>query len=128
MNTIFVILWMLFFHVVADYNLQGWLATAKQKSWWEKQEECRYGLYKYKHDYIMALIMHSISWTFMIMLPIAYVNNFTVDWLFVLIFTINVVAHAVIDHAKANVKKINLCEDQFLHMLQIVFTAMLLYR
>jgi hypothetical protein len=118
---------MLFFHVVADYNLQGWLATAKQKSWWEKQEECRHCMWKYKHDYIMALIMHSISWTFMVMLPIAYVNNFTVDWLFVLIFTINVVAHAVIDHAKANVKKINLVEDQILHLIQISFTSWLLF-
>lgn len=126
MNTIFVILWMLFFHVVADYNLQGWLATAKQKSWWEKQEECRGCMHKYKHDYIMALIMHSISWTFMVMLPIAYVNNFTVDWLFVLMFVVNVVAHAVIDHAKANTKKINLVEDQILHLIQISFTSWLL--
>lgn len=127
MNITFVILWMIFFHIVADYNLQGWLATAKQKSWWEKHEECRHCMWKYKHDYIMALIMHSISWTFMVMLPIAYVNNFTVDWLFALIFVVNVVAHAVIDHAKANVKNINLVEDQILHLMQISFTSWLLF-
>ena len=58
MNTLFVILCMIFMHVIADYNLQGWLASAKQKSYW--QENAPDKLYKY--DYIMALIMHSISY------------------------------------------------------------------
>ena len=119
MNTIFVILWMLFFHVVADYNLQGWLASAKQKSYW--QENAPDKLYRY--DYIMALIMHSISWTFMVMLPIAYVWDFNINYAFVILFMINVALHVLIDNAKANWKLLNLWHDQLLHVLQIVFTA-----
>lgn len=48
MNTIFIILWMIFFHIVDDYYLQGWLAHTKQKSWWEKNAPDEL----YKHDYV----------------------------------------------------------------------------
>lgn len=122
MSTIFVILWMIFFHVIADYNLQGWLASAKQKSYWQENAPEK----MYKHDYIMALIMHSISWTFMIMLPIAYVSQFNIDILFMIVFVFNVVLHAIVDHMKANVKLINLWGDQIFHMIQIGLTAFLL--
>lgn len=115
MSVIFVLLWMLFFHVVADYNLQGWLASAKQKSYW--QENAPDKLYRY--DYVMALIMHSISWTFMVMLPIAYVNQFNVDIGFVGMFIANVAIHAAVDHLKANMKLINLWHDQLMHIGQI---------
>ena len=124
MNAIFVLLWMLFFHVVADYNLQGWLASAKQKSWWE--ENCKFEMYKYKYDYIMALIMHSISWTFMIMLPIAYIRDFTIGIDFVIMFVINVALHAFTDNCKANWKSINLIHDQIVHMFQILFMFIVL--
>ena len=65
MNAAFVFLWMIFFHIVDDYYLQGWLASAKQKSYWEQNAPDE----MYKKDYIWALIMHSFSWAFMIMLP-----------------------------------------------------------
>ena len=94
MNVLFVILLMVFFHVVADYNLQGWLASAKQKSYWEQNAPDKL----YKYDYIMALIMHSISWTFMVMLPIAYVQQFNVDIMFLVLFVGNVILHAIINH------------------------------
>lgn len=122
MNTIFVILWMLFFHVVADYNLQGWLASAKQKSYW--QENAPDKLYRY--DYIIALIMHSISWTFMVMLPIAYVNQFNIDIGFVGMFIANVTIHAFVDHLKANMKLINLWHDQLMHLCQIALMCLLI--
>lgn len=63
---LFILLCMLFLHIVDDYYLQGWLASAKQKSWWEKNSPDKL----YKHDYLIALFMHSFSWTFMIMLPL----------------------------------------------------------
>ena len=122
MNTIFVILWMLFFHVVADYNLQGWLASAKQKSYWQENAPDKL----YKHDYIMALIMHSISWTFMVMLPIAYVNQFNIGIGFVGMFIANVAIHAVVDHLKANMKLINLWHDQLMHICQIGLMSLLI--
>ena len=58
---------MVFSHIVDDYYLQGKLALFKQKSWWEEKAPDE----MYKHDYIVALMMHSFSWAFMIMLPIA---------------------------------------------------------
>lgn len=122
MNTIFVILLMIFCHIVDDYYLQGWLASAKQKQYWQENAPQE----MYKRDYIWALIMHSFSWAFMIMLPIAYVNSFVVDSSFLIMFAMNVAIHAMIDDLKANEKKINLWEDQLAHLVQIGLTALVL--
>lgn len=119
MNNTFVILLMIFCHIVADYNLQGWLASAKTKEFWEQNAPDEL----YKKDYICALLMHSISWTFMIMLPIAYVMNFNVTVSFVTYFVANVIFHMIIDDAKANRKYINLITDQAFHFVQIYGTA-----
>lgn len=123
MSRLFAILWMVFFHVVDDYYLQGWLASAKQKSWWKENAPDK----RYEHDYIWALIMHSFSWSFMIMLPIAYVHQFNVGFSFFILFVLNVIVHASADNAKANQKTINLWQDQLIHMGQIYFTSVLLY-
>lgn len=123
MSRLFVILWMIFFHIVDDYYLQGWLASAKQKSYWEQNAPDK----MYENDYIWALIMHSFSWTFMIMLPIAYVQQFNVDFWFMLLFAFNIFTHAMIDDLKADEEVINLWGDQFMHMGQIVLTSLLLY-
>lgn len=123
MNYIFVVLTMVFFHIVDDYNLQGWLASAKQSKWWE--ENSPQDMYKY--DYIWALLMHSFSWAFAIMLPIAYIQSFRVDALFILVFGLNATVHAVVDDAKANKHSINLWVDQIIHIIQIVATAVVFY-
>ncbi len=123
MNTLFIILLMIFLHIVDDYYLQGILASMKQRSWWKENASDR----KYEHDYVWALIMHSFSWSFMIMLPIAYVNNFNINYKFAIIFAFNVAIHAFTDNAKANWRLINLWQDQLIHMAQIAFTAILLY-
>ena len=122
MSVLFVFLSMIFCHVIADYNLQGWLASAKQKNYWEQITPKEL----YKHDYIMALIMHSISWAFMVMLPIAYVRKFNIDIMFLIVFIGNVIVHCIIDHMKANKKIINLWQDQLMHMIQIgiIFTIL----
>ena len=121
MNNVFIILSMIFCHVIADYNLQGWLASAKQKSYWEKNAPDE----MYKHDYICALIMHSFSWTFMIMLPLMYVVGFKVNSFLLFLFISNVLLHAITDDFKANKKVLNLWQDQSIHMYQIVITAAL---
>ena len=123
MSRLFIILWMIFFHIVDDYYLQGWLASAKQKSYWKENAPDKL----YERDYIWALIMHSFSWSFMIMLPIAYVNQFNVGFGFMALFVINIAIHAITDNAKANLKRINLWQDQFIHMVQIFVTSVLLY-
>lgn len=119
MNKIFTLLLMIFCHIVDDYYLQGWLASAKQKKYW--QENAPEKLYKY--DYIWALIMHSFSWAFMIMLPIAYSLSFNINIAFLIAFVINVTIHAITDDLKANKRKINLWEDQIIHLIQIGITG-----
>ena len=120
-NNVFIILCMIFCHVIADYNLQGWLASAQQKSYWEKHAPDE----MYKHDYICALVMHSFSWTFMIMLPLMYAVDFKVDSFLLFLFVINILMHAIVDDLKANDKCINLWQDQLIHMCQIAMTAVL---
>lgn len=122
MSKIFIIMLMIFCHIVDDYYLQGWLASAKQKEYWQKNapEEI------YKYDYIWALIMHSCSWAFMIMLPIAYSYSFNVNVWFAIGFITNMIIHAITDNLKANKKKINLWGDQLIHISQIIVTAVLL--
>ena len=114
---------MIFCHIVDDYYLQGCLASMKQKKWW--QENAPQKLYKY--DYIVALIMHSMSWSFMIMLPIAISMNLNVSALFAVVFIGNTIIHAVVDNLKANKLKINLIVDQSIHILQIIITYIILY-
>lgn len=122
MSRAFVILWMIFFHIVDDYYLQGWLASAKQRSWWKENAPDKL----YRYDYIWALIMHSFSWSFMIMLPIAFVSGFTINSLYLATFAANMIIHAFTDHLKANDKTINLWQDQLMHMFQIIVTVLIL--
>ena len=109
---------MIFCHIVDDYYLQGWLASSKQKSWWEKNAPDEL----YKYDYLAALFMHSFSWSFMIMLvPTIYTVIVGGVWS-PIVFGTNLVIHMVVDDLKANQKKINLIQDQSIHMIQILVT------
>jgi hypothetical protein len=115
---------MIFLHIVDDYYLQGWLASAKQKSYWEQNAPDE----MYKNDYKMVLFMHSFSWSFMIMLvPTIYIllntTSINVDVFgIVLFFIINLIIHMVTDNMKANQKEINLIQDQLIHLTQIIGT------
>lgn len=129
MNSILVLLTMIFLHMFADYNLQGILASMKQISWWK--EACKpYGINeddfeksKYSKDYIVGLLCHSYVWGTLIMLPILYVYSLSTLTLIFLI--VNIFLHAYIDDLKANKFKLNLVQDQLLHLLQIFITWML---
>lgn len=118
MATKLILVSMVFSHIVDDYYLQGWLALAKQKSWWEQNVPEKL----YKYDYIAALFVHSFSWTFMVMLvPTVYMILFGGTW-YPLLFIGNVLIHMYVDDLKANKKRINLIQDQSIHMLQIIWT------
>ena len=119
--SIFILLSMIFLHIIDDYKLQGILASMKQKKWWEGQSG-----YKplYEYDYIPALIEHSFSWTFMIMLPIAISLKFNIGW-WAIAYIVNMAIHAFVDNLKANKFKINLVIDQSIHIVQIVVTWMI---
>lgn len=119
MSNLFIVLLMIFCHIVDDYYLQGWLASAKQKKYWKENAPEK----MYKYDYIWALLMHSFSWSFMIMLPIAYVYSFDLNVLFLVLFLVNMAVHAFVDDLKANKRKINLWTDQLIHLSQITITA-----
>ena len=117
MNATQTIIAMLAGHLIADYTLQGWLANGKQKSWWDKAFGGKTPE-KYRHDYIAALVCHSLCWSIVVCLPIC-------DSPHILVAVIaNTIVHAVVDDLKANRHKINLVQDQLLHLVQIIFTAM----
>lgn len=120
MNMLFIFILMIFCHIVDDYYLQGWLASAKQKEWWRKNAPHP----MYSLDYVWALIMHAFSWSFMIMLPIAFNMSFDVDIIFIACFAVNIAVHAMVDDLKANRKKINLWIDQLIHIMQIILTVL----
>jgi hypothetical protein len=117
---------MVFCHIVDDYYLQaiGPLASMKQKKWWEEN----YPQKLYRFDYLVALTMHSLSWAFMIMFPIAVYYKFEVSTTFAVVFTANVIIHSLVDNLKANMLVINLTTDQFIHVLQIIVSFLILIK
>lgn len=126
MKEILLVLSMIFFHIIDDYHLQGLLGSLKQKKWWDKN----YPDKKYRYDYIAALLTHAFSWSFMVHIPIVIylfidekMETTGLPITFTLLFLINMIIHARIDHKKANELKLNLTEDQLLHMIQIFITA-----
>lgn len=115
-----LLIFMIFAHIIDDYYLQGWLASAKTKNWWKKNAPDKL----YSKDYIMALFCHSLSWSIMVFLPIliySLYNQIDLDW-FYLVLPINLIIHAIIDDLKANKFKINLIIDQSIHFIQIFIT------
>ena len=120
---LFILFCMLFCHIIDDYYLQGWLASAKQKSWWEKNAPDDL----YKNDYRMALFMHSFSWSFVIMLPLTIYTIWMGETLYPMLYIVNLITHFYVDDLKANKKKINLIQDQCVHMIQILGTWILYF-
>ena len=111
---------MILAHLISDFTLQGWLADGKQKSWWKKilpnLEET-----KYRFDYVMALFCHSLYWSIFICLPFLNHRHLLVAVL------ANTAIHMVVDDLKANRFKINLIQDQTLHFVQILLTAIAMF-
>lgn len=124
MDKIFILLCMIFMHIFADFNLQGCLSDLKQKEYW-KQVNSTYNTDTYKNDWIPSLLAHSFVWSFCVVLPlIAY--GLLSEWLIVL-FIWNIIIHFSVDNAKCNEFKINLVEDQSLHLIQIIVTWVLAF-
>jgi len=121
MSKAFIILLILFLHIIADFNLQGWMATGKTQKYWKENYHDKF----YRYDYICVLIMHSFTWTFMIMLPIAFIKGFNLDILFILVFIFNIIMHIWIDDQKANKGLINLWTDQLCHIVQLICTIII---
>lgn len=116
MNLKIFVLWlMIFMHIIGDWILQiDKMADLKQKKTWEK-----YGA-RYKYDYIVVLILHSLCWSFCIIAPLLIIQRNTI--LLSVWIIINTYIHSIIDNEKANKFSINLLADQLLHLIQIIVT------
>ena len=121
-DVVLLLLSMIFCHIVDDYYLQvGILSNLKQKSWWKDNAPDD----MYKNDYIVGLLMHSFSWAFMVMLPISVymlLHGIELNGNYIIPYLLNMVIHAIVDDLKANKKKLNLMQDQSIHLVQIVIT------
>ena len=124
MWSIKVLLLMFLFDIIDDFVLQPiCLSKLKQKRYWI--EECKkynLNISKYDTDYITALLIHGLSWSIMIHVPLMFLGGIRDDFFLLLSVLFNAVIHAIIDNLKANKLKINLDIDQCLHGLQIVIT------
>lgn len=64
-----IVILMIFCHLIDDYFLQGKFSYLKQKSWWIKAcNDDGLSIDKYKNDYKMALLEHSLEWSIAILL------------------------------------------------------------
>lgn len=120
---------MVLFHILDDFVLQpACLSNLKQRDWWKKACTDEYGAIdkekydKYKHDYIVALVMHSLSWSAMILVPSIILGIDVPDLVLIALFFGNALVHTVVDDLKANEKTINLVIDQCIHIAQIFCT------
>lgn len=128
MWSIKVLLLMFLFDIIDDFVLQPiCLSKLKQKRYWI--EECKkynLNISKYDTDYITALLIHGLSWSIMIHVPLMFLGGIRDDFFLLLSVLFNAVIHAIIDNLKANKLKINLDVDQCLHGFQIVITWIVL--
>lgn len=117
MTVEFTIIFMVFCHIFDDYFLQlAFLSKGKQRQWWREVAPNP----MYSKDYIICLLMHGFSWSFMVLLPVAIYYNFNVGINFVGAFMFHAGLHALIDDLKANVGALNLVQDQALHFIQLI--------
>lgn len=116
---------MLLAHLFADFTLQAQgnpcLADLKQKSWWHKQLGSlqmlvEKDLRKYRHDYIVGLVCHSLYWALIVCLPLLACGGGH----YLVQSVIQASVHCYIDDQKANRHNLNLVWDQLLHLVQIV--------
>ena len=134
MSFLMTLFLMLFLHIFADFNLQGIMASMKQKAWWEKECEeklIRYSKSKYNGDHYIALLCHSFEWAFVVMMPF-FIKCFmkddtTMRFVYTCFLIFNTLIHFYVDNEKANRDSINLTQDQSCHLVQVLGTAIVCY-
>lgn len=116
------LLFMIFLHIVDDFYLQpGMLSKLKCRSFWDENAPDK----KYEYDYVVALLIHSFSWSFMMMLTLFILNGFVLNPILICVFIINMFLHFYVDNEKANEYTINLVTDQLIHLAQIIATFLI---
>ena len=123
----YILFFMILCHIIDDFVLQPiCLANLKQRKWWgDTVIKCDWQRQLYKNDYLAALVIHSLSWSIMIHIPImlSFIVN---DWVLLISIIVNAVIHFIVDDLKANKYKINLVIDQSIHMVQVILTFIIL--
>ena len=120
---IYLLLFMIFAHIIDDFVLQGVLANMKQKKFWKEKAPDEL----YKHDYVASLFIHGLSWAITTHLPLIFLYGASIASFVFFSILIHAVLHAVIDDLKANQHKINLIQDQVLHLIQLIITSSVVY-
>jgi len=129
MNKAQLIILVLVLHFISDFNLQigAKLHEMKQKAWWRRMFK-EYGIIdhkKYDDDWSAAMWIHSFVWASVTFSPLAWIYGDRAS-IYVLII-LNMVIHAFIDNANANLMSINLWQDQLMHLGQIGCTLLYFY-
>lgn len=121
-----ILLFIIFLHIQDDFN-QGIISQMKKKTWWKENEP---NIELCKYDYIVVLLVHGFKTTFISMLPILiyilFQNDITLFISYTILLIFNSITHAIIDNAKCNNLRINLIEDQLLHLLFLVASWIIL--
>lgn len=128
MSMIFLL--MILLHIIDDFVMQPvCLSKLKQKSYWMRDEEGMKHLYH--NDYKAALIVHSISWSIMVHLPLILMQlkySFPYGEFYICSSVlVHSLLHAVTDDFKANRHYINLVTDQLIHFGQLCLVFTLWY-
>lgn len=108
-----LMLMMVLLHVIEDFHMQGIMASMKQKTFWQEYSKM------YANDWMPVILLHGMEWATMVALPCILASWFDVSAWFVLTVVAMGVAHAYVDHLKANSLRINLIQDQIVHIIQI---------
>ena len=113
---------MILMHIIDDFVLQPIsLSKLKQKKWWKNEcAKSNIDYQKYHFDYFAALLIHGMSWSIMVHLPLIFFYTLLSTSLMSFSIITMALCHAFVDHMKANVMYINLCIDQLIHILQII--------
>lgn len=124
-----IFLLILLLHYFADFTLQklSGLHNFKQKDWWDEElnKTTNWTTYqgmvkKYGKDYLMGMFCHCVFWALVTFAPIIYLSNN--DWFIIGMLIFNTAFHFIVDDLKANWHRINLIQDQNLHLVQIALT------
>ena len=117
---------MLLCHIVDDFVLQPiCLSNLKQREWWIEQcKKKNIDIEPYNQDYLMALIIHALSWAIMVHLPIILLTSVS-NLVLTASIIFNAFVHLIIDDLKCNVNLLNLKQDQLLHIGQIIITYLI---
>ena len=116
---------MVFCHAIEDFHIQGILADLKQRMWWRENVTQKGFGHRYDKDYLAALAVHGFEWSFFVHIPVMIFIGF--DTVVLASLCCNALLHAFIDDLKCNRLRLNLWQDQLLHLAQITVSLAVIW-